>query len=567
MTGQKISSWCRTVVRYIAILLVGYLFLQGLFTICCIRRVEEKTYYMENNVLTQLVGIAVFFSLTLFLRKKDIQFFLEKHYKRIVTGILFLMTVFLIIWIANTRFWYYGDTEKIFADADSLLHGNYSPWYPGGYSYMWPHQNGMVLFVAMLLKCFSLQQVFAIFYGCNILSYVTAVISVIFCVKELFPNKSTNCMQAIMVIGYLPYSFFCTFMYGDMIGFGFACISIVMVFQYLKKQKCVWLLGAAVSMVFAIIFKQNELIIFVALMMLLVFDAVEKKEKRGRRILWIAICATIVLAGMKVPNLIVEQITGAENTRGNSKWAHLAMGLQEGDKAWGWYNSYNYDVFVENNYDKEATTKASIESIKETVGNFVENPSYAWKFFNYKLASEWNNPTFECFHIQNFRLTTLELSSVVKSTINDGGKINILLIYLLDIGQSILLFGVLLYLIAADKADWRQLLFALIFIGGFVFFMFWEAKSRYVLPFFFVLIPYCYVGYQRLAERVSQTVKERKLSWNKLYSALVVIALMIVLIAVCDSQWIMDSFKINIDTEAYYEYIHQYNKNFMNLRF
>lgn len=565
MMEEKFSSFCRKTVRAIGILLVGYLFLQGLFTICCIRRVEETIYYVENNVFLQLIGVGLFLLLTMLLNRKPLQLFLEKHGNKLAIALLGIVTVFLIVWTVNTQFWYYSDMELIFLWAQAMLDGDYGAWLPGGYAHMCPHQNGLLLFIALLLKFFSVAESFSIFYGINIIFYVITILSLIKALRILFPDKAVNCVQAIMLICYLPYSFYCMFMYGNIIGLGFACVSITLLLYYFQNRKIGYLLGSALCMILAIVFKQNEMIILVGLIILLIFDWVKCKEKKVKAALWVVGYLVIVLLGTQLPNMIVEQITGIEVSEGEGKLAYIGMGLQEGEnpmRAPGWYNDYNHTLFRENNYDSEATSEAAFAYIKERVGAFLETPADAWRFFNRKLASEWNNPTFECFSIQNARNTSLELNGLIKSTINDGGKINILLIFVLDIGQSVLLFGILLYLIASDKADWGQLLFCLLFIGGFVFFAFWEAKSQYVLPFFFLLIPYAYLGYRELAKRL--LAKEK---WNKLYAGVAIVAALIIVIAVSDGQWVKDSFKIHDNTEAYYEYIHQYNQNFVNLRF
>lgn len=59
----------------------------------------------------------------------------------------------------------------------------------------------------------------------------------------------------------------------------------------------------------------------------------------------------------------------------------------------------------------------------------------------------WNNPTFESFTLQSNKVSNVELSPLVKSTIFDDGKINILLIAFFDVCQSLYLFGILMYLI------------------------------------------------------------------------------------------------------------------------
>lgn len=560
--GKKISNVCRRVVRGIGIFLIGYLFLQGLFTICCIQRVSENTYFMENNVSRQLLGIVLFLVLTMVLCRKGIQTFLIKYGNVIFVGMLLLMTGFLVFWITQTQFWYSSDMERIFQCAARFREGDFSDWQPGGYLYMWSHQNGLFLLVVFLLHFFSVGTSFSVFYSINIFFYVITIVALWVCVRMLFEARDVNCVQILMLLCYLPYGFFCTFMYGNIIGFGFATVSMALALWYLRKRKITGLLGAAVCMVLAVVFKQNELIVFIGISILLFFDCLETKAPEWKRILALLGFMAVVLAGMKVPNMIVGQMTGVEPGAGNSKLAHIAMGLQDNEMRPGWYNGYNIELFEANNYDKEATSEAALANIKETVSGFVTDPASAWSFFNRKLASEWNNPTFECFNIQNARSTALDLSGLVKSTIHDGGKINILFILVFDIIQSVLLFGILMYLISADKAGWEQLLFCLLFIGGFVFFAFWEAKSQYVVPFFFLLIPYAYLGYRELAQRL--LAKEK---WNKLYAGMVMLAVLIIVITVTDSRFVQDSFKLHRNTDMYYEYIHQYNQNFMNLRF
>ena len=63
----------------------------------------------------------------------------------------------------------------------------------------------------------------------------------------------------------------------------------------------------------------------------------------------------------------------------------------------------------------------------------------------------WNNPTFESFTLQSNKVSNVELSPLVKSTIFDDGNINILLIAFFDVCQSLYLFGILMYLITEKK--------------------------------------------------------------------------------------------------------------------
>jgi len=572
---KKLIRFSQKTIRKLAIIFCSYLFLQGLFTICNIRRVNELTYYVSNNFMTQIFSIVLVTIITAVVVKQKVWNFIVKYSRRIFLLMLACIIVFLLLWTQNTGFWYNGDMEKVFQYSEMFLKGDYSGWLPGGYPYMWPHQNGLILFVAALLRYFSASQIFYIYYYVNILFYFITIVFLYMSLKILFEEKGFAEVQMITVVAYLPYAYYCMLIYGNVIGFGWAMGAIYFILSYLRSQEVGRLAVSAVLLSLAIIFKQNYLIILIGLVILLVFDVINNKNKMKAALLTAGFII-LILFGIRIPDIVIGNVTGIKIQGGNSKLAHVAMGLQESDKAPGWYNTYNESIFGENGYDKEKTAEASWISIKASLTIFKENPEYAWKFFHRKLASEWNNPTFECFHIQNSRVSNKELSSFIKSTINDGGKINIILIYCFDLCQSVLLFGVLLYLITAQNASINELLFAILFIGGFLFFVFWEAKCQYVLPFFFMLIPYSFIGYRNLIcqgkmmislQWVSKKPKLQIQGWNRIHSALLFLVICIALIAVSDAQWIKDCFKITSDTEAYYKYINEFNKNFTNLRY
>lgn len=549
-------------VRVIAVILTGYLFLQGLFTLCNIQRIEEKTFFIKNNPLTGILGILVFTALIKLLTRPGIWRFLQK-YGQILTGICAVIFCgFMLWWITHTAFWYYGDMEKVYMCAGNLLAGDFSQWKPGGYAYMWPFQDGLILFVAGLLKFFDVNETYYIFPLINVLFTVITIWSVCRTWKILSEDGALIALQECFMICYLPYAFLSMLLYGNQIGYGFSALAVYLVVKYTHTGHLRNLVFSAVCMTLGICFKPNCLILLIGICGTLFLDIFiseyASKKQMLQKTLFMISFLILVPAAAGLPELYIEQVSGMDITGGNSKWAHVAMGLQESDMAPGWYNCYNENLFVQNHYDTDKTAEEAKLSIAESLRNFAKDPAYAWKFFNQKIASQWNNPTFECFHIQNSRNTAIELSGFVLSAINDGGKLNILLIYVLDILQSVLLFGILIYFLHTEDRDHRQFIWALLFIGAFVFWTFWEAKSRYVAPYFLFLIPYAFMGYRILADRFRE---------KKIQLSLVILLLCIVFIGFSGSDPVKNSFKMDQDTEDYYEYIHQYNHNFMNLRY
>mgnify|MGYP006966568298 CR=1 FL=1 len=53
-----------------------------------------------------------------------------------------------------------------------------------------------------------------------------------------------------------------------------------------------------------------------------------------------------------------------------------------------------------------------------------------------------------------------------------------------------------------ESGTWRtgQLLPGIVFIGGFLFHLVWEAKGQYSVVYFMLLLPYAYLGMERVAD-------------------------------------------------------------------
>lgn len=556
---ERISKLFVCFIRILGTAVAGYLFLQGLFTICTIQHVTERTFYVRNHALYAVAGIAVSVFLFWILYRFGGRI-LERYETCLVLSGMLLSALFLCWWLSQTQFWYWGDEEKIFQCAQLYLSGDYSAWEPGGYAYMWQHQNGMILFVAALLRLFDLAGVYLVFRGLNVLFYELTLFFLWRTLRKIFADRQVVTVQMAMLVLFFPYAFYCVMFYGNVIGLGFAAIAVYCAVTYLEKGAAGYLWGSAAAMILSVIFKQNDAIIFVGVILLLILQPLWEKKMTLKRAAAVGVFVLAVVLGTGLPTRIVEARTGLDlSGTGNSVYAHIAMGIQDSEDAPGWYNTYNETVFARCGYDKKETGQAARQSISDTLRYYAQNPAEGWSFIHRKLASEWNNPTFEGFHMQSVRLTSRELSPLVKSVINDGGKLNILLTCFLDIYESVVLFGILLYLTSAKDADVRELFFITLLIGAFVFFAVWEAKGRYVAPFYLMAIPYAAVGYRRLlgAGRRFEATKK---------TILVLTAAACVLFF-CNTQPVRDAFRLGSQSKEYYEYIHEYNSNFVNFRY
>lgn len=188
---------------------------------------------------------------------------------------------------------------------------------------------------------------------------------------------------------------------------------------------------------------------------------------------------------------------------GTPKLSWIAMGLQTGGVAEGWYNCYNRDVYWENDCDTERAAEASRASIKESIGKFLDDPKYCARFYYKKICSEWMNPSFGAFNRIQYS-TDDNPNRTIKYSIparwflhRSKGKsldaTHFIINEYLKIYELAIIIGAIFYLINR-RFEMADCLFAVVFIGGFIFHILWEAACQYMLPYFIMLIPYGVIG-------------------------------------------------------------------------
>lgn len=123
-----------------------------------------------------------------------------------------------------------------------------------------------------------------------------------------------------------------------------------------------------------------------------------------------------------------------------------------------------------------------------------------------KTASQWNEPSFQSIWIAENKYQDSYHQKAI-GTDNDwpcrilSPKGNDGLTRIMNVLSFLLLFGNLLYLLRGRKEDnyGDTLMFAMIFVGGFLFHLVWEAKGQYAFPYYILLIPYAVMGFSGTA--------------------------------------------------------------------
>lgn len=489
---EKITT---NIVKIIFLIIIITLFLCSIFSSATMKK-DEHTFYNADNPIIQIACIGIVCILITLIKVKNKKIKITR--KKVIIGIVF-WCIICVTWVFMTQLKPRADQKYILQAAENIKDGNFIDFEQDEYLYKNPHQLGMTLYLYILVCIFN-QNAYLAAQVINIFAILIAFYSIYKIILMLYEDKNIAKFTLIGLFLFIPISLYITFIYGNLIGFAFSMLAVLFEFIYLKNEKKRYILPMAIFSALAIICKSNYMITIVAILILFIIEMIFRKKFKFI-IPIIVIAISYIISGHAV-NLIVENVTGQEVNKGTPMLSYIAMGLQEGSRAPGWYNGYSQKIYENNKYDYELTTNTIKSDITASIDRFKSNPKYTVEFFSQKIMSQWNNPTFQSFWIYTKRKSNISRPKIVKSILGTG-KTNKAITEYMNIMQTIILFGAVVYIILNYKnIKLKELIFAIIFIGGFIFHLFWEAKGQYAITYFILLIPYSVQGYVKVSEKL-----------------------------------------------------------------
>jgi hypothetical protein len=455
---------------------------------------NEHTDYVQDKYVINIVSIIILCAAVTFIKMKNI-----KINKRIVIITSIIWILLCIAWVAVTQFYPRADQKYVLSCAEQIRNGNFKSLKKGGYLFIYPHQYGIVLFYYLVGLVFNNNTYLAAQY-INIVALVISFYSIYKTMSILVKKNEISKYIVLSLIAFLPISMYITFVYGNLLGL--ACSSIAMLFQikYFEKEKIRYIFLTAFLASLAYLFKSNYLITVIAIILLFIAEAINKRKIKY--LVPVAVVCAFYVLGIFLIGFTMKQITGIDKNKGVPTLSWVAMGMQEGEMAPGWYNGFNKTTYEENNYDSDFAGKIAEGEINHSLEEFKKNPKKAIKFYSKKIESEWNNPTFQGIWVNKSRKSDKAQLHITKSVLKNGFCGRMLTKYF-NILQSIVLFGVICYIIIGFKEiKLKELLYAIVFIGGFIFHLIWEAKCQYTITYFVLLIPYFVIGYYKLGGKL-----------------------------------------------------------------
>ncbi len=307
---------------------------------------------------------------------------------------------------------------------------------------------------------------------------------------------SALCLQPI---------FYCTFIYGNLPGLAFALWGVVFAQNWILRQKWGFLPAAAVCCALAVVLKPNYWIVAVAALMVLFLYCLS--TRRFRQLLLVALLAVLPLLFTTVVQVSFEARTGQQFGKGTPQSAWLAMGLQEGSRAAGWYNQFTSYVMDQSGFDPQLADQKSQLAIRERLAVFAADPGYGFSFFHNKMVSQWGETTFESLWGNKILKFTKDPPVYVQRLLREDPLSFIerfmdgytTLVYLaFAIGLVVFAFKG-----RQENRPWAEAFgfsaLAVTLFGGFLYHMLFEAKSQYLFIYLPMMIPFAALALSSLS--------------------------------------------------------------------
>lgn len=470
-------------------------------------------FYLPDNAWKNILFILVFIFVCLFAKGIFTHFssFLKENLsfinndKILEKTLLFLYLTIGIYYVWSTQLYPISDPLKLQVIAQEILQKDFHQFQFGEYMHRYPFQSGYILLLCAFIKLFGEKEILAI----QLLNVISVCISYwsIKKISELFWEKHT--WKILMAeICFLPMLLYTSLIYGNLPGFACSIMAVYLELKWFRDRKFLYAIFSAVFISIGIILKSNSLIIFCAIIIYAFFQLLSAKNKK-KTALYILMLILCYMAGSHLVQWGMESLSGQELLQGMPKSTWIAMGLEDVPDATapGFWTGYSVDIWRENGCDYARSNTAAWQIILKRVHAYMEDWRYTLNVFGRKIAAQWNEPTFQCtLGSRNSMVSLPKWFSLIYGT--KGLRI---LSEFMDLMQTWIYFGCFLYFIFHFRhCRFEELILAMVTLGGFIFHLFWEAKSQYVMIYCLLMIPYAVKGYEKLIEIITVSVARIK---------------------------------------------------------
>lgn len=492
------SNFIKKLIYIIGLVLVTLIFVLNIINTSTMQE-NEVVRYRKNTLLFLIVAILL--SILIFYICKELK---EKSNEIKKKYLIFGLVIFLYVTIQIVIIYYKStppraDQSTAYKLAIAMKEGNVQEFLENTYTYEGSLRDD--IYVERYQQQFTLAFIWSILFrllnttSYKVIEYLNVIcnsitlISVFLICKELSQKYNVNKYLGITLIAtFWSIPVLSTFIYGDFSSMGLALLGTYFVMRYCSQRKLKYIIYFIACISIAYLLRMNTLIFFLAILIYLFLDLLKNNENKKAILSKVAVIVCFIIFTLLPADIIKSYYLNKANLDKDKSFpvlGYVYMGMTVSKYGPGWY-TYEYANIAYHNI--EDANGIYVNLIKERLNYFKENPSYACKFYLLKILSMWTENSHSSIRE---KILVDENGNYIKDMASQGLHDAWDILILHQKALMLIIFGCTMIILVQNRKNLSNeiILLLAIFIGGFLFHLIWEAKSRYILPYIVVLMP------------------------------------------------------------------------------
>lgn len=511
----KISSYLSNVIKLISLIVLIFIsFITLKMDAFVTFDWQETVHYAANSKIMYLKFLSLLILLLIiFPALKRIS---NNKFFYLCISIFFILGLYLVF---NADTYLRPSDQGVVIDiAKKFNMGDYSDLTKKySYVYYYPYQLGLIMFEQILLH-FSNSITFFYFVG---LVFNSLTITLLWLIsREIFFEDYYINLTVFLASSFTPFLFNTLFIYGNVYGYTFLLCAVyfgikVIKSDYIREE----ILYSVLMLAFILLSYTLKSSYEIALIAIAIVFILKSFKKKRFLIIAISVILCVPLSKFSVNYIYTIKSGNKVDIKGIPMLVYPVMGIQGSFDRAGRYIGYNPSVYKKNKGDREKTIRVLKKDLKKQLVYLKNNKEYTRKFFYYKELSLWADPMFQS--VWNGPITSWggKAKTNLMKKFYDNRK-NKVYKYTWEYSEIILwiilifsTFSIFLSLYKDSIGEYNfYLLFSILFlIGGFIFYIFWEAKSQFTWQYVSTLIPVASKGLGIILERICLKMKSGNL--------------------------------------------------------
>ncbi len=476
----------------------------------------EFVYRHNDNLLFNFLSLSIILCFAFLIQKFSEKQFMQRNID--ILAIIIGVTISLVgaFWIYVSKTYPQADQLLIVQFADAFNNNNYAALSKGGYVSNHRQQLGLITIMRLLCKIFddNAYKAYQYFTASSLFLLILSGHNVIKLLTLQNPKHKIQILYLLIMLVCVPMYGYVPFVYGDLTSVSFIMLSVWLFLSLLNKFSWYKIFLLCISCGIMTQIRQNSIIFIVAFFIVLFVKTVNKPSWEmiitGCFILIAVLAAHFMILSIYKPYL-------AKDSKSMPASLFIRMGLNNSyeKNRFGWCDGSNETVYELAEYNPSIANELAKQDISIYCKEFLRKPLYAMTLFFMKINTQWNAPMYQCLTM-NTCFYEFPLPPKVHNIYFNNGYIkyeNFMNYYQLAIYGGVLAFA----LVSLFKKKWLNIenhVLLIAVFGGFLFSLIWEAKARYVMPYFIMMIPYGVIGLFEIVNLIEDKLKTAKAKGN-----------------------------------------------------